>query len=394
MRALNTLLLVLATFFGSIAAAQYTVPVLPPEHKKITDTQTGVALTFLTTNPATDNNLYFHERSWLADGSVILFTSAREGGSLLGYVVQTGELLRLTTPSGNLGGATAAISGSGFYALRNREVVQFSLNLTPSADAQSKPSQATLTERVICTIPEGAGGTGLNESCDGKRLSIGLSGGEVGKPAIFIIDIDAGDIKELCRPPDPPGYAHHVQWSHTNPNLISYAALEQRLMIVDIRDGIPRSIYTAWPGELVTHESWWVNDQILFCGSIHPYPTEDSHVKVLNITTGEVRIIGAGAWWPEAKPIELSKYNWWHSDGSDDGRWVVADNWHGDIMLWEAKTTRPRLLTAGHRTYGDGDHPHVGFDRAGKAVVFTSHLLGNPDVCIAEIPQEWQDENP
>ena len=237
------------------------------------------------------------------------------------------------------------------------------------------------------------------------------------EPVICKVSLRSGKLSEICRLPQPPGYGGHVQWSRTNPHLISfaggrgptkdiagptpastasedYAGRGQRLWVVDIREGVPRNVYLAEEGELVTHESWWVNDQILFCGSIHPYPTEDSHVKVLNIATGEVRIIGAGAWWPEAKPIELSKYNWWHSDGSDDGRWVVADNWHGDIMLWEAKTTRPRPLTAGHRTYGDGDHPHVGFDRASKAVVFTSHMLGNPDVCIAEIPQPWQDENP
>lgn len=385
--------LIAALLLASItAAAQYAVPILPPEHKKITDPQTGAQLTFLTTNPAKDNNLYFHDRSWLADGSVILFTSARDEGGLLGYVVQTGELLRLTTPAGNLCGATAANQGPAFYAIRGRELVYFTLNLQPSPDPAAAPSTATLSERVVCTLPDGiSSNTAINESCDSTRLSVGinLSSGL----GIGLIHIDTGEFQVLCQAPTPPGYGGHVQWSHTNPNLLSYAALEQRLMIVDIRDGIPKNVYTAWPGELVTHESWWVNDQILFCGSIHPYPTEDAHVKVLNIATGEVRIIGAGAWWPQAKPIELAKYNWWHSDGSDDGRWVAADNWHGDIMLWEAKTTRPRLLTAGHRTYADGDHPHVGFDRANKAVVFTSHLLGNEDVCIAEIPQKWQDEN-
>lgn len=378
----------------SAAADEYPITVLPAEHKSMTDPATGTQLTFLTTDPAKDNNLYFHERSWLADGAVILFNSTRENGGLMGYVVSTGELLRLTTPSGGLGGATAAITGCGFYALRGREAVQFTLKIEPSEDPANTPSKANLVERVICTLPEGSGGTGLNESCDGRHLSIGLSGGVVGaEPAIYIIDIVQGSARELCRPPDPPGYAYHVQWSHTNPNLISYAALAQRLMVVDIRDGIPRNVYKAWPDELVTHESWWVNDQILFCGGVHPYPTEESHVKVLNITTGEVRIIGAGAWWPEASPETIAQYNWWHSDGSDDGRWVVADNWHGDIMLWEAKTTRPRLLTAGHRTYGKGDHPHVGFDRASRAVVFTSHMLGNEDVCIAEIPAAWQSEN-
>jgi hypothetical protein len=52
------------------------------------------------------------------------------------------------------------------------------------------------------------------------------------------------------------------------------------------------------------------------------------------------------------------------------------------------------LLTAGHRTYGKGEHPHVGWDRAGRQVVFTSHLLGSPDVCVATVPEAWQDALP
>jgi hypothetical protein len=161
--------------------------------------------------------------------------------------------------------------------------------------------------------------------------------------------------------------------------------------LVDIRAGVPRNVYLAEEGELVTHESWWVNDQLLFCGGKSPTATEVSHVKVLNIYSGQVRIVGAGAGWPEATPAEAARLNWWHAAGSADGRWVAADNWHGDIMLFEGKTTRPHLLTTGHRTYGKGAHPHVGWDRKGEKVVFGSELLGNPNVCVATIPKAWQD---
>jgi hypothetical protein len=33
----------------------------------------------------------------------------------------------------------------------------------------------------------------------------------------------------------------------------------------------------------------------------------------------------------------------------------------------------------------------VGWDRQGKQVIFASHKLGNVDVCVATIPQAWQD---
>jgi hypothetical protein len=368
--------------------ASYDLPIFPAEHKHMVDSETGAQLTFLTTNAATDTNLYFHERSWLADESVILFNSNRDQGGLMGYLTATGELIRFTTPQGGLSSATAAVNDVGLYAVRNgNEVVELRLALSISNDPAQTPSKVTAVERVICTLPSRAG-TSLNENCDGTKLAVGLTGDS--GPEIIAIDITTGAIQEVCRIPDPPGYGGHVQWSRSNPNLLSFAGRPQRLMVVDIRGGQPRNVYKTVGDEHVTHECWWIDDQLLFVGGVHPEPNEDSHVKVVDVTTGIVRIIGAGAWWPQGTDEAIARVNWWHPSGSVDGYWVAADNWHGDIMLFEGKTTRPRLLTQGHRTYGHGEHPHVGWDRTADAVVFTSHKLGSPDVCIATIPTSWR----
>jgi len=303
----------------------------------------------------------------------------------MGYLAETGELVTFTTDAGALSRATAALTGPRFYAMRGNRVLDVTVEIEASNSPGTEPSKVTVTERAICELLEAAGGTALNESCDGKRLSIGLNSGESGdKPVILLIDVKSGAIRELYRFDDPDAYQGHVQWSRTEPDMLSYAGHPQRLMVIDVREGMPKNLYKAWPDELVTHESWWVKDQMLFCGGIHPKPTEDSHLKVFDTHTGEVRIIGEGAWWPEGTDAEIAKRNWWHASGSEDGRWVAADNWHGDIMLFEGKTSRPRLLTVGHRTYGRGEHPHVGWDRVGKQVVFTSHLLGSPDIVWAQ----------
>jgi oligogalacturonide lyase len=409
---------VIALVAGAALAAEnvYPLEVLPPEHRRMIDPQTGAELLFLTTAAENDANLYFHEYSWLADESVILFTSARAKGGLMGYVTATGELIRFQTPQSSLGGATAAARGNAVFAVRGRSVVEIKLTVEPSRTPAARPSRVTATERVLCTLADGAPSTSLNPSCDGKFVSLGVTGftDHTRGPTICKIALKSGKLSEVCRLPQTPGYGGHVQWSRTNPNLISfaggrgptkdfagpmpsatspedYAGRGERLWVVDIREGVPRNVYLAEEGELVTHESWWVNDQILFCGGKSPTATEVSHVKVLNIYSGEVRIAGAGAWWPEGTPAEAARVNWWHVAGSADGRWVAADNWHGGIMLFEGKTTRPHLLTNGHRTYGKGDHPHVGWDRKGEKVVFCSELLGNPNVCVATIPKAWQD---
>jgi oligogalacturonide lyase len=398
------------------AVSSYPLEVFPPECKRMTDPKTGAELLFLTTAPENDMNLYFHEHSWLADESVILFTSSRPKGGLMGYLTATGELIRFNTPQGSLGGATAAARGNTLLAVRGRTIVEVRLAIQPSSTPAAHPSRVTATERVLCTLPDRAPGTSLNPSCDGKYVALGVTGFADPKrgPAICMVDLKSGKLSDVCRLPQQPGYGGHVQWSRTNPRLISfaggrgptkdvagpapsstapedYAGRGQRLWVVDIREGVPRNVYLAEEGELVTHESWWVNDQIMFCGGKSPTPAVLSHVKLLNIYSGEARIVGAGAWWPEASPTEAARLNWWHAAGSADGRWVAADNWHGDIMLFEGKTTRPHLLSAGHRTYGQGEHPHVGWDRKGERVVFSSKMLGDVNVCVATIPKGWQE---
>ncbi len=394
----------------------YPLEVLPPEHKPMTDPKTGVELLFLTTTPGKDSNLYFHEHSWLADESVILFTSARTNGGLMGYATATGELIRFHTPQGALGGATAAAKGNAVFAFRGRAIVEIELAIQPSDAPANRRSRVIATERVLCALTDGSPSTALNPSCDGKYLAFGATGfaDKTRGPTIYTVNLKTRALREVCRLPQPPGYSGHVQWSRTNPNLLSFAGADspagdvagpphassspedyatrgQRLWVVDIRTGVPRNVYLAEEGELVTHESWWVKDQILFCGGKSSNAAVLSHVKALDIYSGEVRIVGAGAWLPGASPAETASLNWWHAAGSADGRWIAADNWHGDIMLFEGKTTRPRLLTTGHRTYGGGEHPHVGWDRKGEKVAFASHYLGNLNVCVATIPKAWKD---
>jgi oligogalacturonide lyase len=361
----------------------YPLEVFPPEHRRMKDTETGVDLLFITTHPARDVNLYFHERSFLADESMLLFTSERERGGVMGYLFATGELVRLTTLGGDVGGAIAAKSRNSVFVLRGKQVLQLALKIAPSTDPLQSPSQVFATERVICTLPEHLSpATALNENANGSLLSLGVNFQEGGM-GIITIDVQTGEVHEVCR---VEFFSSHVLWSRMSPHLLSFAGRRERLMVVDIRDGKPRAIYHQSPGELVTHEHWWVNDQILFCGG---HRDGESHVKVIDVATGVVRIIGAGAWWEGGTPAEYAKVNWWYTAGDENGKWVVAGNWHGIIALFDGKTTRMHVLTTGHRTYGTGAGPVPSWDRRSKRVVFTSHKLGNPNVCVATIPEEW-----
>ncbi|MCC6798369.1 MAG: hypothetical protein IT366_24865 [Candidatus Hydrogenedentes bacterium] len=384
-----------ASVFATAAEADaYRLEVLPSESKQETDPGTGAQLTYLTTHSASDTNLYFHERSWSSDSSFIIFNSARESGGLMGYIVATGELFRITTPQGAVGAATAAKNKNAVFALRGDEVVELNITIALAKDPKQERSVVTTSERVICRLPAASGTTALNENCDGTKLAVGRPG-TVGSelPVIFTIDQQSGEMKEAYHVPTPPEFMWHVQWSRTSPNLLSFAGSYPRLNVVDVDTGKAFSPYNQLRDELVTHEHWWVNDQIVFCSGTHQQPAEDSHVKVVDVKTGTTRILAPGSWWPTGTDEEIAKQNYWHCAGSEDGRWVVADNWHGDITIIEGKNARPIMLTTGHRNYGKGDHPHVGWDRAGSQVIFTSHKLGNPNVCIATIAQKMQEDN-
>jgi hypothetical protein len=424
---LLTEMISLSLFAGRLPASDWSAPyslaVFPPEHRFAPDPETGAELNFLTSNPATDINLYYHQRSWLSNSSAILFYSNREAGGLMAYLVATGEIVRLTGPDGNaFSGATAAIHRNTIFAAWNKNAVEIELKIEPLNHSNKKTSVAHARIRVLCELgPTAKNHYELNESCDGKYLAYSTIGyGKNGGPVIFLIDIHTGTQRELVSLPPERGAANHVQWSRTSPHLLSFSSFMepyklragprmpsngptdysgrcQRLWVIDLRDGVPRNVYQAIENELVTHAIWWIDDTILFTGAVlAPVETEWSHVKVLDVLRGDVRIIGAGSWWPNAGAEEMSRLNWWHPAGSDDGHWVVADNWHGDIMLFEGRTARPHRLTQNHRTYGRGDHPHPSWNRHGNQVVFTSHQHGSPDVCVATIPatfQEWVHSN-
>ena len=386
-------LLALALTLAAPAFARpqpFALPVDPPEHKTMRDPVTGTELLFVTTHPAPDHNLYFHERSWISDESMLLFTSERPHGGPMGYLFATGELVRLTTPSGNIsaGTITASRYGNRVYGARGKDIIELSLKIEPSGDPGVR-SRVTATDRVICRLgPEESLCCSLNENCTGRLLGLGINA--PGGQRVDVVDVRTGKRRTVCT----YNYAGHLQWSRTNPSLLSVAGLRNRLVVIDLAaGGVPREIHHQVPGEYVTHESWWANDLMLFCGG---FRDKESQVKSINPRTGEVRIVGTGAWvpWTPDGDDVLNRWNWWHAAGHESGRWIAADNWWGDIVIFDGKTGQPHRLTLRHSKYGGGKHPEVGWDRSGRRVVFRSQMLGGIDVCVATLPERWADQDP
>lgn len=389
---LALILLTYATGADPTLSREYSLSVFPREDSVQKDTETGAEQLFLTNAKHKDTNLYFHQRSWLADSSMIFLFSSRERGGVMGYVVETGELVQITAADGSkISQPTAAVNRNSLFASDGERILEIQLAISIRERHGDKHAKIIARERHLCSI-KGID-VYLNESCDGRYLAAGGASIEgAANPSLVLIDEQTGKWERLCDMPEGVEYHGHVQWSMTNPNWVSFAGAPNRLWVVDIRDRKPWCPYAQQKDEMVTHESWWADDELIFCGGIHPKPTEDSHLKAIDMHNGTVRIIGEGSWWPNATPEEIAKRNWWHASGSPDGRWMAGDNWHGDIMLFDRKTSRPRSLTTNHRTYGKGEHPEVGWDRKGKQVIFGSHKLGGVTVCVTTVPEEWQKE--
>jgi len=382
-----------------VSSGSWDCQILPAEQKIEVDPQSGARIIFATTDPAKDWNFYFHERCFLGDNRILVFYSDRFGRTeILAFLLQTGELVRLTPPDvDSAGSALASRLGDRIFVVRKDAIYEWKLTVS----LQPKTS-ATITERKLTDFPEGTQQcSSLTENSDGRQLSFGCRTDSTFHLGVY--DFKTGTTRLVSN----VGFKFdHLQFHHHRPNILSisrsypagtdWAPLDPaapphaRIWFVNIDTGIPVPAFYQVPGELVTHECWWVNDQMTFLGGHHRVGNrEEGSVKVYDFKTGDIRIIGAGAWLEDATAQQLSQVNWWHACGSPDGKWVVADNWHGIVALFNAKTTEKKILTTGHRTYGGGLHLHAGWDLAGKMVEFTSSKLGNPDVCIGVLPEHW-----
>jgi hypothetical protein len=383
----------------ALFSATWDCEILPAEHKIEVDPTSGAKIIFATTDKASDTNLYFHERCFLFNNQLLLFYSNRFGRSeIMGYFVPTGELVRLTPARIETAGSPlASQKGDRLFVTRGNTIYQWRFILTTTPRTMVKIEEKKLTEFPAGTSQRSS----LTENSDASLLGFGCRQDTTYYLAVYDFS------SEKTRIVANVGFRFdHLQFHHQRPNILSFsrsypvdvdvAPLDPaeprhaRIWFLDINLGIPIPAFYQVPGELATHECWWVNDQMTFLGGFHSDGhREEGTVKVLDFKTGDIRIIGAGAWLEDATAFQLSQVNWWHAAGSPNGKWVVADNWHGIVALFNAKTTEKKILTTGHRVYGGGNHLHAGWDLQGNMVQFTSNKLGNTDVCIAIIPESW-----
>jgi hypothetical protein len=297
----GTLMIFITTSLAADWSQYYDLTVLPPEHRIEQDKEIGAVLLFLTSHPSKDINLYYHQRSWLSNSSAILFYSEREPGGLYAYWIKTGELLSLKGPDGDaFTGVTASVHRNSVYAVWNNKAVEIEIKVQPASKESQNRSKAQARFRIICELKPNNRRYNLNESCDGKYLAYDTMGhGKNGGPAIFIVNVETGDQTELVSLPPNRGSANHVQWSRTNPRLLSFSSLMepyksragprtpskgptdyigrcQRLWVIDISKGVPprKGKFIDYTGKNATTRSYHL--------SLSRYNDKGEHTGVSN----------------------------------------------------------------------------------------------------------------
>lgn len=262
----------------SASSATWDCEILPSEQRVEVDPRSGAKVIFATTHPGSDSNFYFHERCFLWNNRLLLFTSDRFGRSeVMGYLLDTGELVRLVRAQDSpVGSRVASIRGDRLYAVKGNTILEWVLEV-----AVAPRTAVRVTERRVAEFPEGAQQrSSLDESCDGTWLTFLYRLGD--EHWVGCCESGTGRLLPPTRIPFKPD---HLQFHHQRPDVISVSrtydtggdwgpldpAEPPRARIwtlnLDTRQVVP-AFFQA-PGELATHECWWVNDLMTFVGGFH-----------------------------------------------------------------------------------------------------------------------------
>jgi oligogalacturonide lyase len=417
---------------------------LPSEKKVVPDPVTGVPLTFLTTDPASDAKIYQTHPQWTADGKWVIFRGNRSGPIAQAMAIneQTGDIVQVTETGfdGMLcmghksmtlyimrggaarrgrGAATAPSADGGETpapAPTPRQIVEINLAklLADSAAGTVKP--AANYERVCGIIPPGinAGGNmGLDANDDVMYFSVTgpetaeLSPGQTPQPAIGghagpsglrSMNLKTGEIKSICN----VGFAiGHVQTNPMTPGEIIFCwetggKAPQRTWYVKADGSELRPLWPEAPYDWVTHEAAFNADEVAIAILAHRRPGQGgastgeypSGLAIVNLRTREMRIAGQ-------VPVGNPGKSDWHVAASPDGRWAAFDDFQYRLWLIDRKNGETILLAdLGHKyNPAAADHIHPTFSADSTRIEVQTAMIAPDgralDICVVPVPKTW-----
>lgn len=413
----------------------------PSEKKVITDPETGVELTFLTSTPAGDSKIYQTHNQWTSDGEWLIFRSNRVWREAMAVHEKTGIMVQVTE-GGYSGMLNIARKSMHLYFLRrNREtrtntVIEVDLKQLFADSESGNLKDESAYQRICGTIPpewRGGGDMALDGGEEWVWFRVGPGEASkhlpkdtkiepnfgprnmgAGPSGIAGMNIHTGETKYVVSTPFQIG---HIQSNPWVPGQIIFCwetggKSPQRTWTVNADGTGLHPLYPEAPYEWVTHEAVISPDEVVFAIMGHReipelakntnIPAEfnlgrepewgncgtrekPSGLGIVNINSREMHIAGQ---------IPYGS-GFWHVHGSSDGRFVVGDNFKRELYLINRHTNEMMLLSAGHKPTA-ADHPHPTFSPDGTRIQIQSAMLSEDNrsmnICIIPVPQKWLDE--
>jgi hypothetical protein len=315
------------------------------------DPKSGLEVVEIAPPGAGTSNLYYHFSNFTADDSNIIFGAAGADGQpqVYRHELATGKTHVVTS------GAGVAASNACPHPNNARLV------LYPRGRAVEEIDIYTGKVRRIGELPEPSiGGLGQPTFSHDMKSIAGVRKRDAANWEVGLMDLATGVWRAVASVGFQVGHVQH----HPSEPLIFYVwetggYAPQRTWIVNADGMANRPFYYTtekqkWVTPLkewMTHESWVprTGDMTLIMDKVG---------IVIADKTGQGK--------------RLLQGNYWHVRASEDGRYLLADDFDGNLFLIETATDNRRLIASGLRDAVRAVHAHASFDRSGKRALFNT----------------------
>lgn len=315
------------------------------------DPKSGLEIVEIAPPGTGTTNLYYHFSNFTADDSNIIFGAAGADGQaqVYRYEVATGKTQVVTS------GAGVAASNACPHPKNAR------LLLYPRGRAVEEIDIFTGKVRRIGELPEPSiGGPGQPTFSHDMKSIAGVRKRDAANWEVGLMDLATGAWRTVASVGFQVGHVQH----HPSEPLIFYVwetggYAPQRTWVVNADGTANRPFYYTtdrqkWVTPLkewMTHESW--------------VPRTGDMTLIMD----KVGIVIADR---SGQGKRLLPGNYWHVRASEDGRYLLADDFDGNLFLIETATDSRRLIASGLRDTVRAVHAHASFDRSGKRVLFNT----------------------
>jgi oligogalacturonide lyase len=407
----------------------------PSEKTTMKDKITGKTITVLTTSPGDDSKIYQTHPQWTYDGKYIIFTSNRDTSYKRSKVyavdVKAGTIIQLTegeTPAGSLN--ISRLSNKLYYSSGGRgaplKLVEMDLEAVFKDSEKGITKKQSAYERTVGTLPDNlreSGGFTLDANEKFAYVGVGRVDA-MPKPdpaqktlavepipgGIRAINIATGEVTTVI---DVPYRMGHIQANPFKTGEILFCHesggdTPQRMWMVNADGTGYKAVYKERPDEWVSHETWVDANTIYFNVKPSTFYTKltpnvadfralgegvftantftmPTGIFAINIRTDNVKVLGS---------VDKG-HGYWHSNGTQNGKWAMGDNFDGDLYLINLRTGEQSLLTTGNLMVFKGApdhdlfHPHATFRPDGKQLFYQSGAYSggkNYDLMLVDVP--------